>query len=156
MISPLSRRHVLSTLAGGSAALLSGCYMGGGRQLSARGIQPPVERDGQILIELRVLVTAAGLENSQARFTNVTLVGYTGDRRVVGQEFIGTIELREELPVTLSCSEMPEYITFTLEEESCDVDTTISVFRVNPPNMDVTYTSLDKKRCGDPDLPTPD
>ena len=142
----------------GSATVmaLAGCPGHAARGLSATDLQPPVYNDGEVVIEMRVDPGAKDVDDAEAAFHDVTAVAYTNDRTIVGQDAVGTVELNEEPSVTLHCSEWPGYLTFTIGEHGCQYDTLISVWRVNPPESEDAYSGLEKKRCGDPELPIPD
>jgi hypothetical protein len=119
-------------------------------------MQDPIETDASILIEFRVNAGATGLADSEAQFHNVVAVGYTPQRRIVGEEPVGTVGLSDEQSVTLRCSDMPDYLTFITDESGCQYETTISIYRINPPDSDVSYTKAGEKHCSDPELLIPE
>ena len=156
MTNRVTRRQVLASAVGVCSIYISGCTSNAARVLSATDLQPPVYNDGEVVIEMRVDPGAKDVDDAEAAFHDVTAVAYTNDRTIVGQDAVGTVELNEEPSVTLHCSECPDYLTFTIGEHGCQYDTSISVWRVNPPESEDAYSGLEKKRCGDPELPIPD
>ena len=121
-----------------------------------KNLQRPVESDNQISIEMEVTATAPDIENSAARFQEVSVVGYTTEREIVCQHQIGGVAIGESSDVTLRCATRPEYLTLSISEAGCEYNTVISVARVNEPGSESPYTALDDKHCDDPELPVPD
>ena len=156
MIERSTRRKVLSTGLTAFVGCLSGCYWGNRRSIYMADMQKPVQRDSEVVLKFEVGAGASGLADSEAQFQDVAVIGYTSDKRIICESFVGTIGLDQKPEVTLRCSETPQYLTLTIGEAGCQYDTSISVYRVNPPDSDVSYTKVGQKECSDPDMIVPD
>lgn len=155
MTKQATRRRILSVL-GSVLVGLSGCGKSASRGLTAAELEPPLEQEGEVVIEMQVEAFTANLDPDDAGFRDVTLVAYNSEKRILGEQYVGTVEIGDERSVTLRCSSWPEYMTFTIAEYGCQHDTTITVWKINPPESEYPYSGLEDKRCGGPELPVPD
>jgi hypothetical protein len=153
MTDQLYRRRILFSALSTSLLWLSGCGEPAGRGLNAVSLQPPVEQDGRIIIEMQANAYSKNLDESEAEFRNVAVVGYTSSQNIVGQEPLGTIKINEQPSVTLHCSEWPDFLTFTIDDYGCRYNTEISVWEVNSPDSEDAYYGFGDKNCNDPELP---
>ena len=159
MTDEYTRRGVIATVVNISTLIISGCYQPGGptqRTLHGRDIQSPRVTDSGLIIEMSVSASARNIDDSEALFRNVSVVAYTESKQVVGQESVGTVEIGTGVPVSLSCSERPDYMTFTIASDSCEHTTFIGVHEVRSSDADLMYPVVHDKNCGDPDLVVPD
>jgi hypothetical protein len=156
MIENISRRQALAVFGGICLSGFSGCGQPAARSLSATDMQPPLEQNGDIIIRLQIDPGGKNVDEQEAEFHDVALVGYMSTKRIVGRQSVGTVGLRDHPTVSLVCSELPEYLTFTTNDHGCRYDTSIAVWKVNSANTDSTYNFLEHKHCGDPELPVPD
>jgi len=156
MTSGLPRRPVLKSLSWVGLAGFTGCMAPAYRSLQFKRVDPPTESNAELLIDAEVVGTRRHVRREVATFRDVTVVGYTATKAIVGQSEIGTLTPRDTSDITLTCSARPNYLTFTIEKTECDIDTNIGVLRVEPPAEESSYTTLDNKHCDDPELPVPE
>jgi hypothetical protein len=155
MTKQATRRRTLSVL--GSLLIgLSGCGQAAGRSLTAAEIEPPVNQGSQVVIDMQIEASGKNINPDDAGFRDVTLVAYNREKRILGEQYVGAVEIGDERSVTLRCSSWPEYMTFTIADYGCQHDTIITVWKVNPPESEYPYSGLEDKRCGDPELPVPE
>lgn len=152
MTSLSTRRLVLSVL-GGVFVGLSGCGQAASRGLTAAELEPPVEQEGEVVIEMRIEAYIGNIGIDDAGFRDVTLVAYNSEKEILGEQHVGTVDIGEEPSVTLHCSSWPEYMTFTIADYGCQYHTELSVWEVNPPDSDDPYYGFGDKNCDDPELP---
>jgi hypothetical protein len=96
------------------------------------------------------------MDDQDGAFGNVAVVGYLQSKRIVCRRELGRLELGYKQQIILNCSERPDFLTFIINSHGCEYHTAISVLQVNDPNSELTYTILEDKHCGDPELPVPD
>lgn len=156
MTNRYTRRRLISSILSVSALVVSGCGEPTQRTLHGRDIQPPRSTATGVVIELTVSASTRNINYSEATFESVSAIAYTASKRIVGREPVGTVEIGTEPSLSLSCSERPDYLSFTLDSSDCEHPTLIAVHEVRPPDSELLYPAVYDKRCGDPDVVVPD
>lgn len=125
----LTRRSIIIATAVGGISTLAGCFPENTpyRRLTARGINVDSREENPTLIVTVVNDNTIG--DSEADFTNVSLLGYTNDGRLVCDQYIGRVShewtINNGTEVELECAEMPSVVTFDAAESPCDDNTGI-------------------------------
>lgn len=151
MTENITRRRVLRTVFGVSIAWFAGCGGPAARTIEIKQIESPVERDDALVIPMEIEASARNMDPSAQTFHNVTVVGYTTNQQVICQQEIGTVGVLNTPDINLSCSERPDYLTFTIRELNCN--TSVPVYRINEPAGEEDYSYFTEKSCGAPELP---
>lgn len=156
MTKQLTRRRLLNSVSWVGLLGFTGCIAPAYRSLQFKRVEPPSGSDAELIIDVEIVATRRNVEQEAATFRDVSVVGYTATRERVGQLQVGTLIPRETRDLSLSCSARPDYLTFTINKNECEIDTNIGVVRVEPATAEYQYTTLDDKHCDGPELPVSD
>ena len=144
----VSRRELIGSV--GAAIAMSGCFAPGGptqRTLSLENVS--IKKDeGVFQISARTYFSVRNLDPNDA-FHDISIVGYTEGNEIVCRH---SVELGSELShkvikeVTFTCTELPNYLTTAVEEDSCD-STFFSKHRITRSDSNITIEYVGDRRC---------
>ena len=147
----ISRRELIGSVA--AAIAISGCFVPGGpksRDLDLDNIEVRRHNEKIVEISLETDFAVANWDPDDA-FHDISIVGFTGQDDIVcrhsiklGEELHSTIEQ----DITFRCPDLPEYLTTTIEDKSCD-STFFSVYRIAQSNSNYTSKYLGERQCDD-------
>ena len=131
---------------------LSGCFAPGGptqRTLSLENVSIQQEEDG-FLISGRTYFSVRNLDPNEA-FHDISVVGYTTENKVVCHHSIGLggeLSKKIQKEVSFTCSQLPDYLTIAINEESCE-STFFSKHRITQSGSNYTVEYVGDRRCDD-------
>lgn len=141
----LTRRHLCEVFGTSLAIGSAGCVSP--RESSRYKILAIQRTDAEDLdsgwqLTVTVDVGVNGFEGRAADFHDVVLLGYAADGSLACRRQIGDIETdggRNLVTVELTCSRLPDVLTFRAEESPCDEDTVINVYEYQGTPQDIGH-----------------
>lgn len=155
-MAKVSRRSVAKWIGCSVIIPLSGCQgdFPSHRTLSTSGIQTEkINDEWRLNVTVVADLTGRYHNTGSTPFNDVVLLGFSRGGSQICDTRIGDIpdtEMRYEEVVTLRCTELPHYLTFTAEETPCDEDTTIERLVYDPTEEVYTHEA---RECDGPLVP---